>query len=102
MAPAIEHHRDDALDDRVERAAGVAGGHSVETLDHGDERERGQVWIGEADLTTGDTAKAAKMLWTSLHGVIHLRFAGHLPDEDEARLLYAYSVTTLVEALLRD
>jgi AcrR family transcriptional regulator len=53
-------------------------------------------------LLTGDTAQTAKMLWASLHGVIHLRFAGHLPDEDEARSLYAYSVTTLVEALLRD
>ena len=53
-------------------------------------------------LDTDDTAQTAKMLWASLHGVIHLRFAGHLADEAEARSLYAYTVTTLVEALLRD
>lgn len=53
-------------------------------------------------LHTEDTAQTAKMLWASLHGVIHLRFAGHLADEVEARSLYAYTVTTLVEALLRD
>ncbi len=57
----------------------------------------------EAELLhTDDTAQTAKMLWASLHGVIHLRFAGHLADEAEARSLYAYTVTTLVEALLRD
>lgn len=51
-------------------------------------------------LRADDTAQTAKMLWAALHGVIHLRFAGHLPDIAEARSLYAYTVTILVEALL--
>jgi AcrR family transcriptional regulator len=53
-------------------------------------------------LHTADTAQTAKLLWASLHGVIHLRFAGHLSDEAEARSLYAYTVTTLVNALIRE
>lgn len=53
-------------------------------------------------LRTDATAQTAKMLWAALHGVIHLRFAGHLADEAEARSLYADMVTTLVAALLTD
>jgi AcrR family transcriptional regulator len=51
-------------------------------------------------LHVDDTAQTATMLWAALHGVIHLRFAGHLPDEAAARAVYGRTVATLVGALL--
>lgn len=50
-------------------------------------------------LRSEDTVQAAKMLWAALHGVIHLRFAGHF-DDAEAKLLYDRTIATLLDSIL--
>lgn len=44
--------------------------------------------------------EAALSLWSAAHGVVSLHIAGHLPDEDEARRVFAGTMRGVVESLL--
>ena len=44
--------------------------------------------------------EAALSLWSAAHGVVSLYLAGHLPDEDEARRVFAATMRGVVESLL--
>ena len=44
--------------------------------------------------------EAALSLWSTAHGVVSLRIAGHLPDEAEARRVFAVAMRGAVEGLL--
>jgi AcrR family transcriptional regulator len=44
--------------------------------------------------------EAALSLWSAAHGVVSLRIAGHLPDEDEARRVFERTMRGVVEGLL--
>ena len=44
--------------------------------------------------------EAALSLWSAAHGVVSLRIAEHLPDEDEARRVFERTMRGVVEGLL--
>lgn len=44
--------------------------------------------------------EAALSLWSAAHGVASLRIAGHLPDAEEARRVFARTIRGAVEGLL--
>ncbi len=44
--------------------------------------------------------EAALSLWSAAHGVVSLRLAGHLPDEEEARRVFGRTMRGVVEGLL--
>jgi AcrR family transcriptional regulator len=48
----------------------------------------------------GETREAALSLWSAAHGVASLHLTGHLPDEEEARRVFAATVRGVVESLL--
>jgi AcrR family transcriptional regulator len=44
--------------------------------------------------------EAALSLWSAAHGVVSLYLAGHLPDKEEARRVFAATISGVVEGLL--
>ncbi|GAB4115448.1 MAG: hypothetical protein Fur005_43200 [Roseiflexaceae bacterium] len=50
-------------------------------------------------LAIDDSVQVAMMIWTALHGVVQLFFAGHLGDAVAARALYARSITMVLHYL---
>ncbi|GAB4215834.1 MAG: TetR/AcrR family transcriptional regulator [Roseiflexaceae bacterium] len=52
-------------------------------------------------LAADNTGEIAMMLWSALHGVIHLGFAGHWGDAAIERAVYERTLTTLIGAVLR-
>ena len=53
-----------------------------------------------APTVAEEPREAALSLWSAAHGVVSLRIAGHLPDEEEARRVFERTVRGVVERLL--
>ncbi|MGW9526466.1 TetR/AcrR family transcriptional regulator [Paenibacillus terrae] len=52
----------------------------------------------QGELAEQDPILVVRMLWSALHGVIHLQFAGHLADINMAQEVYAFTLDKLFSA----
>ncbi len=56
--------------------------------------------IQQGQIRAKNALKVSRMLWSSLHGVIHLYVTHHFTDHETAKNLYQYTLETLVTALV--
>ncbi|AET56906.1 transcriptional regulator [Paenibacillus terrae HPL-003] len=52
----------------------------------------------QGELAEQDPILVVRMLWSALHGVIHLQFAGHLADINMVQEVYAFTLDKLFSA----
>ncbi|MCZ8523053.1 MULTISPECIES: TetR/AcrR family transcriptional regulator [Paenibacillus] len=57
--------------------------------------------LERGELEANDHLLIVQMLWSALHGVIHLQFAGHFADAGMAREIYAFTLNQTLSALKR-